>query len=269
MNVAGRCIGLVRPAGVPACGSVFSRGFLSSSPHSAARSVPRTFVTPSNAFYNSNDFTTVSQPGKTVSSLGRSAGSGQGAAGWRQQWTRSYRSAFPRGQSEGGFRKSLTAIVGSAALCAGAVWLSPDAKAGAKTSTPLPNPHTDEIPELEVIPPPPPGWFREHVRPEVLTVGGALGACTGLLTKKLGKVVAFGVGAIFVLLQWLNHSGFITISWSAITSSVNKKLHANERGELPPGAVSTLFRRLLKWLTADVPFTGAFCAGFWVGFRYG
>ncbi|KAJ3134067.1 FUN14 domain-containing protein 2 [Geranomyces variabilis] len=122
---------------------------------------------------------------------------------------------------------------------------------------------------LETLPPPPPGWFRRHLRPELMTLGGALGAFTGFFTAKIGKVVAFVIGGGFVAMQLLAHAGFITVSWSNISASFNKQFNANEYGEVPPSTISLIVRRMLRWLTADVPFTGGFVAGFWLGFRLG
>ena len=39
------------------------------------------------------------------------------------------------------------------------------------------------------------------IRTEVLTLGGILGACTGYFVKKIGKVVMFATGGLFVLVQ--------------------------------------------------------------------
>ncbi|KAJ3151193.1 FUN14 domain-containing protein 2 [Geranomyces michiganensis] len=126
-----------------------------------------------------------------------------------------------------------------------------------------------DVAALETLPPPPPGWFRRHLRPELMTLGGALGAFTGFFTAKIGKVVAFVIGGGFVAMQLLAHAGFITVSWSNISNSFNKQFNANEYGEVPPSTISLIVRRMLRWLTADVPFTGGFIAGFWLGFRLG
>ncbi|KAI8922588.1 FUN14 family-domain-containing protein [Powellomyces hirtus] len=102
-----------------------------------------------------------------------------------------------------------------------------------------------------------------------MTMGGALGAFTGFFTKKVGKMVAFIIGGGFVLLQFLAHAGFITISWSNVQKSFNRKLNTDANGQVPPSTVVVIFKRLLRWLTADIPFTGGFIAGFWIGFRFG
>ncbi|KAJ3180462.1 FUN14 domain-containing protein 2 [Geranomyces variabilis] len=168
-------------------------------------------------------------------------------------------------------RAILSALVGTSALASAAVWTAPaDPAAHKLAATPDEKGNVAAAAALETLPPPPPpGWFRRHLRPELMTLGGALGAFTGFFTAKIGKVVAFVIGGGFVAMQLLAHAGFITVSWSNISASFNKQFNANEYGEVPPSTISLIVRRMLRWLTADVPFTGGFLAGFWLGFRLG
>ncbi|KAJ3147070.1 FUN14 domain-containing protein 2 [Geranomyces variabilis] len=165
----------------------------------------------------------------------------------------------------------LSALLGTTAVTSAAVWTAPDPSQTLAAATPLGTKPDEKVnvAALETLPPPPPGWFRRHLRPELMTLGGALGAFTGFFTAKIGKVVAFVIGGGFVAMQLLAHAGFITVSWSNISASFNKQFNANEYGEVPPSTISLIVRRMLRWLTADVPFTGGFVAGFWLGFRLG
>ncbi|TPX56972.1 hypothetical protein PhCBS80983_g04177 [Powellomyces hirtus] len=164
----------------------------------------------------------------------------------------------------------LSTLAGSSAVASAAVWMAPEKTAPRSPPDILLNSEPlIDVAALETLPPPPEGWFRAHLRPELMTMGGALGAFTGFFTKKVGKMVAFIIGGGFVLLQFLAHAGFITISWSNVQKSFNRKLNTDANGQVPPSTVVVIFKRLLRWLTADIPFTGGFIAGFWIGFRFG
>ncbi|KAI9092187.1 FUN14 family-domain-containing protein [Phlyctochytrium arcticum] len=119
------------------------------------------------------------------------------------------------------------------------------------------------------IPPPPPGWFRSHIKPEVITMGGILGACTGFFAVKLGKLVAFGIGAGFILVQFLVHAGWINVHWADVQHRFDKRLETDQAGNIAPTKLWRLTRATMRWLTADVPFAGGFAAGFALGFRLG
>ncbi|KAJ3005815.1 hypothetical protein HKX48_000456 [Thoreauomyces humboldtii] len=164
----------------------------------------------------------------------------------------------------------LTSLVISSlsAVTAAAVWVAPDtAKAGAH---PVLATEPVFVPaDVEGLSPEAVSWFRRVLRPELMTLGGALGACTGFLTKKIGKTVMFFVGAAFILLQALSHGGYINVNWANVQSSFSQKLQADAQGRVAPGKVTSAFKRWLRWLTSDVPFAGGFIAGFWVGFRFG
>lgn len=59
------------------------------------------------------------------------------------------------------------------------------------------------------------------------------------------------------------------IKWANVQRSFDRRLGADETGRVSPGRITTMVKRLLGWLRADVPFAGGFIAGFLIGFRYG
>merc|ERR1719510_1080029 len=49
-----------------------------------------------------------------------------------------------------------------------------------------------------------------------LTMGGFLGFCSGYALKTTGKVAAFGVGGVFIMLQTMQYFGYINVNWSKV-----------------------------------------------------
>ncbi|KAI9009735.1 FUN14 family-domain-containing protein [Gaertneriomyces semiglobifer] len=110
--------------------------------------------------------------------------------------------------------------------------------------------------------------------------GTGLGFCAGYFSKKIGKVVMFFVGGVFVLMQFFVHQGYVTISWSRIFRGFQETAHkqglekaTGEAASTAAGYGKTVSKnaasRVVGWLTKDVPFTTGFVGGFWVGMRYG
>jgi len=94
-----------------------------------------------------------------------------------------------------------------------------------------------------------------------LGFGGVAGALVGYSAKKLTKLVAVGLGIIFILMQVLVHEGFITVNWMAVQTT------AHGVWSDPQG--TTLADRAWNILVANLPFGGGFIAGFAVGFKFG
>ncbi|TPX65544.1 hypothetical protein SpCBS45565_g05084 [Spizellomyces sp. 'palustris'] len=159
----------------------------------------------------------------------------------------------------------LSALGGTSAVVAASVWIAPS-PAPKEPSSAYPSQNEVVVDADEALPSPPARWFS---RPELMTFGGALGICTGYFTKKISKLVAFAVGAGFVLLQLLVHAGFITVQWSKGQKVFNTVTGADEHGRVPPSRVTMMSKNVLRWLTADLPFAGAFIVGFCAGFKYG
>ncbi|KNC99288.1 uncharacterized protein SPPG_05542 [Spizellomyces punctatus DAOM BR117] len=155
----------------------------------------------------------------------------------------------------------LSALGGTSAVVAASVWVAPSPPTKA-----YPSQKEVVVDADDTVPSPPARWFSN---PELMTFGGALGICTGYFTKKVSKLVAFAVGAGFVLLQLLVHAGFITVQWSKGQKYFNKVAGADEHGHVPPSRVTMMSKSVLRWLTADLPFASAFIVGFCAGLKYG
>jgi uncharacterized membrane protein (Fun14 family) len=108
-----------------------------------------------------------------------------------------------------------------------------------------------EFPDLTTIAP-----YLEHI-----SFGLIAGFAAGYAFKKLGKLVAFAVGLLFIALQLLAFYGLVTINWGEIQSRVDPMLEAE--------SLQQFWRGLLSVLTFNITFAVAFVPGFLLGLRRG
>ncbi len=103
----------------------------------------------------------------------------------------------------------------------------------------------------------------ERIAPylEQLSFGLIAGFAAGYALKKVGKLMAFAVGLLFVSLQVLAYFGFVTINWVEVQHQVDPLLE----GE----SLERAWRWLLGVLTYNITFAAAFVPGFLVGLRRG
>lgn len=96
---------------------------------------------------------------------------------------------------------------------------------------------------------------------EQLSFGLIAGFAAGYAFKKLGKLVAFAVGLLFIALQILAFYGLVTINWGEIQTRVDPLLGAE--------SLEQVWRGLLSVLTFNITFAAAFVPGFLFGVRRG
>lgn len=89
--------------------------------------------------------------------------------------------------------------------------------------------------------------------------GGVLGFITGLLAKKVTKLVALLVGGLLVFAKWLEGQGVISVDWARVTGGLI------DIGSAAAETAPTLFQRIVSTLGL----TGGFVAGFALGFKRG
>ncbi|GIV03745.1 MAG: hypothetical protein KatS3mg077_1498 [Candidatus Binatia bacterium] len=94
-----------------------------------------------------------------------------------------------------------------------------------------------------------------------LGFGGMAGLVAGYAAKKVARLAAIVLGLLFFALQILAHQGWITIHWQEVERAADelwRQAHQQGWGE---------------WLWAvmigNLPFGGAFTAGFLLGTRLG
>lgn len=102
--------------------------------------------------------------------------------------------------------------------------------------------------------------FPELLRPLLpdLSLGGVLGFCAGFAIKKVGRVMIFAVGAVFVLVQVLAYFGWLSVNWGRVQLVAEPWLRAGAQHG------SALALSVLK---TNLPFGGAFVAGLLLGLK--
>lgn len=108
-----------------------------------------------------------------------------------------------------------------------------------------------ETPDLQLVLP----WVQQ------LGFGAVAGFIAGYALKKVGKVVAIVLGLLFVALQLLAWSGFISVDWGVIQRQVDPLLEGQ--------SLERSWRGLLAMLTYNVPFAAAFVPAFILGVKRG
>jgi len=94
-----------------------------------------------------------------------------------------------------------------------------------------------------------------------LGFGGVAGAIVGYTAKKVTKLAALVLGAIFIVVQLLVYADIISVNW--------KTLQDTAQGVWTDPQGATLASRAWKVISGNLPFGGGFVAGFAVGFKLG
>ncbi len=102
--------------------------------------------------------------------------------------------------------------------------------------------------------------FLDALRPLLpdLSVGALLGFATALALKAVGRVVLIVVGLLFIALQLLSYFDIVSVNWLQLQTLAEPALR---RGGEQGG------EWLQRVLLANLPFAGAFTAGFVLGLR--
>lgn len=89
--------------------------------------------------------------------------------------------------------------------------------------------------------------------------GAALGLVTGLLAKKVTKLVALAVGGFLLLLKWLEGQGYLSVDWSSLTAGLIDA--SSGAAAAAPGVFDSV--------VSTLGLSGGFVAGFFIGFKKG
>jgi uncharacterized membrane protein (Fun14 family) len=106
-----------------------------------------------------------------------------------------------------------------------------------------------------------PEWSAVMPFAEQLGFGLVAGFAVGYALKKLGKLLAVGLGLLFVTLQVLASLGFLTVHWGEVQARVDPLLEVD--------SLEGAWRGLLAVLTHNLTFAGAFVPGLVLGLRRG
>ena len=108
-----------------------------------------------------------------------------------------------------------------------------------------------EVPDLTTVMP-----FVQQ-----LGFGAVAGFIAGYALKKVGKLLAIALGILFVALQLLAWSGFISVDWGVVQRQVDPLLEYE--------SMERSWRGLLSVLTYNIPFAAAFVPAFILGVKRG
>ncbi len=96
---------------------------------------------------------------------------------------------------------------------------------------------------------------------EQIAFGAVAGFVAGYALKKVGKFVALALGLIFIVVQLLAWSGFVSVNWGLVQERVDPLLQAD--------SLERFWRGLLSLLTFNIPFAAAFVPAFILGVKRG
>ncbi|TFK42681.1 FUN14 family-domain-containing protein [Crucibulum laeve] len=115
--------------------------------------------------------------------------------------------------------------------------------------------------------PPPP---TSSVSLYELGFGTVAGLCAGVFVKKGAKALAWFLGGIFVLLQYLGSTSLIRVDWGRAASRFENLFYTKDAtGSTRPPTVVSLWHWIIDFLTADFQPRASFIAGFVLGIRVG
>ncbi|KAI0748265.1 FUN14 family-domain-containing protein [Daedaleopsis nitida] len=161
----------------------------------------------------------------------------------------------------GGVALSLTFLAAPVLYCDPAT-----SKKAPATPPPPPTQNRTSSPTPPALPPPP----QSSVNFYELTFGTVCGICAGVFVKKGARIVAFALGGVFVLLQYLGSVSLVRVDWNrAATRFENLVYTKDASGANRPPNVGSLFRWIVDFLTADFQPRATFIAGFALGIRIG
>ncbi|KAI1794498.1 FUN14 family-domain-containing protein [Ganoderma leucocontextum] len=152
-------------------------------------------------------------------------------------------------------------------LAAPVIYCDSTSKGASSVNDPPPQHHAQAAaPSPPPLPPPP----QSNVNLYELTFGTVCGVCAGVFVKKGAKLVAFALGGVFVLLQYLGSVSIVRVDWNRAGSRFETLFHTKDAsGVSRPPSVASLFRWLIDFLTADFQPRASFVAGFALGLRVG
>ena len=96
-----------------------------------------------------------------------------------------------------------------------------------------------------------------------VSVGALLGYCAGVCVKGTAHIAAYGVGGVFIIVQYLAYKGVITINWNKALSEVGRALDRDGDGKFDMNDLKIWWKDLLTILTWNLPGGSGFLGGFY------
>lgn len=97
--------------------------------------------------------------------------------------------------------------------------------------------------------------------------GFLMGYSSGYCLKKVSKVLAFGLGSVFVIMQTLSYYKYIDVNYSSIQKDMETLLDVNKDGKVDEEDAALVFDKIKSVLQYNMPSGGGFTAGLFLGLR--
>ncbi|KAJ3976818.1 FUN14 family-domain-containing protein [Lentinula raphanica] len=118
--------------------------------------------------------------------------------------------------------------------------------------------------------PPPPPPPESSVSLYELGFGTVAGICAGVFIKKGAKAVAFFLGGVFVLLQYLGSFSLLRVDWARMGQRFESLFYTTDAaGTKRAPTIWQAWNWLVDFLTADFQPRASFLAGLALGLRIG
>ncbi|KIJ68983.1 hypothetical protein HYDPIDRAFT_105534 [Hydnomerulius pinastri MD-312] len=129
--------------------------------------------------------------------------------------------------------------------------------------------HCDDVTPFRSSPPLPPPP-QSSVDLYELSFGTVCGLCAGVFVKKGARMVAFFLGGVFVLLQYLGSMSLVKVDWARMASRFENLFYRTDAlGNKKAPTIGSLWRWIVDFLTADFQPRASFIAGMALGLRIG
>lgn len=103
-----------------------------------------------------------------------------------------------------------------------------------------------------------------------LSFGSAMGFCSGMALKKIGKAIAVVIGTGFVALQLAVSAGYIEgVNYTKIRDDCAKTLDINKDGKINEADAKEWWEVFKKIMVNKLPSAGGFGLGFLYGVKCG
>ncbi|KAH7923511.1 hypothetical protein BV22DRAFT_1015292 [Leucogyrophana mollusca] len=103
-----------------------------------------------------------------------------------------------------------------------------------------------------------------------LSFGTVCGICAGVFIKKGARLVAFFLGGVFVLLQYLGSMSLVRVDWARMGQRFENLFYTRDAlGQKRAPTIGSLWRWMVDFLTADFQSRASFIAGLALGLRVG
>ncbi|WWC60872.1 uncharacterized protein I303_103448 [Kwoniella dejecticola CBS 10117] len=130
---------------------------------------------------------------------------------------------------------------------------SPSSSAGSTNNGPLP---AD----------PPPGSILSVYE---LSFGAICGICSGVFIKKGARAIAFLLGGVFILLQYMSSKSYIHVDWAKLGGKYDSAFGTKSSTGYRGPTIGGLYNKIVDFLTSNFQQRASFIAGLVLGIRLG